>query len=221
MKQKNFCWSSQLRSRNPMFNSVIETLSAPCTREMEAKQTLNHFIENDEPSNSCSNGPTFSEYLMSFTKKTCGWITYRAPRRNMALMPSFCRLDICSFQIWAICEQWLYCVEHGRRKLTHGGGMERMRTVDSLDGHNSNLWDVYLRSVRTSDHAWAKYISLVSTQSSSVLPNPVQLIHKGQHWNKLAKKNPTVQMEVMEIIIQNDLIKTLPLKILAKICQYL
>ena len=56
-------------------------------------------IENDKLSDSRSNGPEFSEYLIDSTEQTCGGTTYRAPRRNMALMPNLCRLDICNFQI--------------------------------------------------------------------------------------------------------------------------
>ena len=133
-------------------------------------------------------------------------------------MPNFCRLEICNFQIWAIREQWLYGLEPGRRKLTHGGGSERMMTFYLLVGRNSKVWDVYLRSVRTSDHAWAKYIMLVSIQFSHVEPNPVQSIHIGQHWNKLAKKKATVQMEETVIIVQDEMTKTLPLKILSEVC---
>ena len=50
-------------------------------------------------------------------------------------------------------------------------------------------------------------------------PNPVQSTHKGQHWKKLAKKKIKVQADVTVVIVQKEMTKTLPLKILTPIDQ--
>lgn len=60
----------------------------------------------------------------------------------------------------------------------------------------------------------------VLIQLSIVAPKLVQLIHKGQHCNRNARKKTTVQTNVIVIIVQTEITKTLPLNILTQKCQY-
>lgn len=57
----------------------------------------------------------------------------------------------------------------------------------------------------------------VLMQFSTVEPKPVQSIHKGQHWNRLAKKKATVQTRTTTIMVQTDGLKKVPLKILVQV----
>lgn len=57
----------------------------------------------------------------------------------------------------------------------------------------------------------------VLIQLPYIKPQSVQFIHKGQHWNRLAKKKATVQTNVTVIKVQTETTKTLPLKILTRI----
>lgn len=71
-----------------------------------------------------------------------------------------------------------------------------------------------LRSVKTSDQDWARYIRFVLMQFSTVEPKAVQSIHNGQHWKRLAKKKAIVQTRTTATMLQTAGLTKVPLKIL-------
>lgn len=101
------------------------------------------------------------------------------------------------------------------KERTHGKDRERIRTVDLSTLFLARIADGELPSVITSDHACARNIILVLIQESTAAPHPVQLTEIGQHWNRLAKKNATVQTLTMAIVVHiaytvRPLVKILP-----------
>lgn len=69
-------------------------------------------------------------------------------------------------------------------------------------------------SVKTSDHACAKYIIVIFMQVPVSALKLSQFSEMGQHWKTLAAKNATVQMMVRPIMTHEMMENVLSMKIL-------